>query len=429
MKCFGQELFVLPLLFFLTFHLSPFTSNAQSGLYLPGTKPVKEIQKALSTAEDFSLLLTYRANDTSYSVDDLDLLDSAFRIAFAIDNPNYYTMSIEGYADGDEGVAAKRVESVKRYFAMRCHSPFPIRMAYNPLRCSCHGDTVETVRFEVPVTTAVYNYSTLPEARKTLNKSISLKNSVLVRFQNNPDECLGSVRGCYIPAEDSLVRGYYSSLLLPRGSVYTLENTKDTCSGAVEIVIDDHLDYKTTVERYRLIPHPKQLLIHAGYVVLTSNYARSLDECEVNQPATITLRVPVTKEQVAARLKFYAKVKTSKGVEYRPLPTKRTPGKGELSLQTSLSISQFDTIYLGKRINESELGDYFYQVDSPTEVASFPVGKKYFVAFRVDKHGKYELKKSLRAMFRIVADQEEESPAEKEKRSGKNVNPDEIIED
>lgn len=412
------------------FYFSIFNSaTAQSGLYIPSSKPVKNMQKALANAETFCLLISYQGADSAYGISDLDLLDSAYRIAFSLNNPNYYTMSVEGYGDADTALSAKRVESVRNYFAKRCHAPFPIRMALNPIRCSCHGDTVETVRYEVPLTTAVYNIVTLPEARKVLNKSVSLKNSVLVTFHNNPDECLGAARGCYLPTEDSTVRGYYASLMLPKGSVHTIENTKDSCNGDLEIRVDDHLDYKATVERYRLIPHSKQLLIQAGYIVLSSNQARGIEECELPQESNIILRIPVTKEQIDARLKFFAKVKTAKGVEYKALPTRRTPGKGELSLQASVSISQFDTIYLGKRINEKEIGDYFYEVESLTEAASFAIGKKYYVAFRVDKHGKYELKKPLRAMFRIVADQEEETPAEKEKREGKNRNPDEIIED
>lgn len=408
-----------------SFFIIPFSSLAQSGLYLPAAKKVKDMQKALKTPETFCLLITYSDNNTDYTVSDLDLLDSAFRIAFAIDNPNYYTMSVEAYGD-NEDLSSRRVEQVSRYFAMRCHSPFPIRKAYNPIRCSCHGDTVETVRYEVPLATAVYNFADLPEARRSLGKTVSLRNSVLVTFRNNPDECLGSARGCFLPVSDSLVRGYYASLSLPRGSIHTVENTKDSCPSTLTITVDDHLDYKATVDRYRLIPHPKQLLIQAGYIVLSSNLARAPGECELEQESNIILRIPATQEQVDSRMKFFAKVATPKGIEYKALPTRRSPGKGPFSLQASINISQFDTIYIGKRINENELTDYFYEVDSPTEASSFPVGKKYFVAYRVDKHGKYQLKKPLLNMFRIVAEQEEETPEEKKRRT--TTDPDEIIE-
>ena len=407
-----------------TFLLSPVLG--QSGLYIPSAKPVKNMQKALTNPPTFQMLLCYQGNDSSYSVNDLDLLDSAYRIAFDIENPNYYTMTVESYGNGDDSLGQRRVDGVVRYFAMRSYAPFPIRMAHNPIRCSCHGDTVETLRFEVPTSTAVYNYSELPEARRLLNKTIPLENSVLVTFKNDPDECVGTARGCFMPSEDSLVRGYYATLFLARGSVYSVAGTKDTCPGGLQISVDDHLDYRQTVERYKLIPHPKQILVQAGYIIVKSNFGRGADECELEQKDSVFVRIPATPEQLASKLKFFAKVKTTRGIEYKALPTRKLPGKGDLVLQAPISVDQFDTIYLGKRIQEKELKDYFYEVDSPTEAAAFAVGKRFFVAYRVDKHGQYELKKALRNLFRIVPEQEEDfkKPSEKKELKGE-----EIIED
>lgn len=404
-----------------TFLLSPVLG--QSGLYIPSAKPVKNMQKALTNPPTFQLLLCYQGNDSSYSVNDLDLLDSAYRIAFDIENPNYYTMTVESYGNGDDSLGQRRVDGVVRYFAMRSYAPFPIRMAHNPIRCSCHGDTVETLRFEVPTSTAVYNYSELPEARRLLNKSVPLENSVLVTFKNDPDECVGTARGCFMPSEDSLVRGYYATLFLARGSVYSVAGTKDTCPGGLQISVDDHLDYRQTVERYKLIPHPKQILVQAGYIIVKSNFGRGADECELEQKDSVFVRIPATPEQLASKLKFFAKVKTTRGIEYKALPTRKLPGKGDLVLQAPISVDQFDTIYLGKRIQEKELKDYFYEVDSPTEAAAFAVGKRFFVAYRVDKHGQYELKKALRNLFRIVPEQEEdfEKPSEKKELKGEEI--------
>lgn len=417
--------FLLALAVLVSFTFIHSSALGQSGLYVPSAKPVKNMQKALTNPRTFHLLLSYRGNDTAYSVNDLDLLDSAYRIAFDIDNPNYYTMTVESYGNSDESLGQRRVDGVIGYFAGRSYAPFPIRMAHNPIHCSCHGDTVETLRFEVPLSTAVYDYSELPEARRLLNKSVSLQNTVLVTFTNNPDECLGTARGCFMPQEDSLVRGYYATLFLARGSVYSVAGTKDTCPGGLEITVDDHLDYRQTVERYRLIPHPKQILVQAGFIVVKSNFGREVDECEIEQKDSVFIRIPATQEQLAAKLKFFARVKTSRGIEYKALPTRKLPGKGDLVLQAPISVDQFDTIYLGKRIQEKELDDYFYEVDSPTEAAAFAVGKRFFVAYRVDKHGQYELKKRLRELFRIVPDQEEdlEKPVERIELKG-----DEIIE-
>lgn len=401
--------------------------QAQSGLYVPSAKPVKNMQRALTNPETFHLLLCYSGSRAEYAVSDLDLLDSAFRIAFSIDNPMYYTMSIESYDSDNESLGKARVDAVYRYFAQRTGGDFPVRMARNPIHCSCNGDTVEILRFEVPVHTAVYNCAELPEARRLLNKTINLDNSVLITFRNDPDECVGAARGCYVPSQDSIVHGYYASLFLARGSVRSVGGTKDTCPSGLEIKIDDHLDYRSVVEQYRMIPHRKQLIVQAGYVVVSSNWDAAVDSCPLPQKDSIFIRVPVTKEQMEAKLKFFAKVRTSRGLEYKQLPTRKVPGRSELMLQAPISVSQFDTIYLGKRVQEGDLKKYFYPVDGSAEAASFRVGDRWFVAYRAGKNNTYELKKPLRDLFRIVPDQEEEQP---DARRDKNTpNSEEIIED
>ena len=286
---------------------------AQTGLYVPAKGPVRNMQKALHNPEVFYLLLCYEGSAPTYSVGDLDLLDSAYRIAFDIDNPMYYTMAVEAYGDGNEALGKERVDGVYRYFAMRGGQLFPVRVAHNNIHCSCKGDTVETLRFEVPVTTAVYNAAELPESRRLLNKSIVLQNCVLVTFSNDPDECVGSARGCYVPAEDSIVRGYYASLSLAKGSVRAVDNTKDTCPSGLEIVVEDHLDYRKVVEQYSLVPHRKQIIVQAGYIVVKSNWAQAMDSCTQPQKDSIFVRIPATPEQVAAKLKFFAKVKGKRG--------------------------------------------------------------------------------------------------------------------
>ena len=409
---------------------------AQTGLYVPAKGPVRNMQKALLNPEVFYLLLCYDGASATYAVGDLDLLDSAYNIAFDINNPMYYTMNVESYGNGNEGLGRERVDGVLRYFTMRGGLPYPVRVAHNKIHCSCMGDTMETLRFEVPVTTAVYNADELPESRRTLNKSIPLQNCVLVTFRNNPDECVGSARGCYVPQEDSIVRGYYASIMMARGSVRAVDNTKDTCPTGLEITIEDHLDYRRVVEQYKLIPHRKQLLVQAGYIVIKSNWAQEMDSCPEPQKDSIFIRIPATEEQVAAKLKFFAKVKGSRGVEYKQLPTRKSPGRAELMLQAPINVKQFDTIYVGKRIQEKELGKYFYPVDGPTEAAAFRVGDRYWVAYSVGKGGQYELKKPLKALFRIIPDQEEEENDGKEngswgqesgKSKAKEINPEEII--
>ena len=397
--------------------------SAQSGLYIPSAKPVKNMQRALQNPEVFCLLIKYQGNSAEYDTTALDLLDSAYRIAFSESNPMYYTMTIEGYGTADERLTDRRVENVYQYFARRSHAAFPVRTARNAIHCSCLGDTVETLRFEVPTTKFTYIYDQLPEARRQLNKSIDLGGSVLVTFRNDPDECVGAARGCAIPSEDSIVRGYYASLFIARGAIRSVERTKDTCPSDIQITINDHLDYRTVVEQYRLVPHPKQLIVQAGYIVLSYSGVMPADSCTEPLKDSIFIRIPATKEQLENKIKFYAKVKTSRGIEYKAMPTRKLPGKGELVLQAPINLGQFDTIFLGKRIQPGELGKYFYKVDGPTEAAAFEVAGTYYVAYRAGKRGSYELKKPLSALFRIIPDQEEEIPSKKDNKK----NPEEII--
>ncbi len=401
--------------------------SAQSGLYIPSAKPVKNMQRALENPERFCLLLTYRGGSTEFDISALDLLDSAYRIAFDEHNPMYYTMTIEGYGPRNENVSRERVERVYRYFAMRCHADFPVRYALNKIHCSCHGDTVERLLYEVPTAKLTYVTADLPEARRTLNNAISLDNTVLITFNNDPDECLGAARGCAVPSMDSLVRGYYASLFISRGAIRSVDGTKDSCPNNVKIKIEDHLDYRAIVEQYRLVPHRKQIIAQAGYIVLSITGIDGIedpDSCSEALKDSIFIRIPVTKEMIEAKLKFFAKVKTPRGMEYKALPTRKLPSKTELVLQAPINIGQFDTIYVGKRLQDKEVLKYFYRVDGPTEAAAFPVDGHYYVAYRVGRDGAYELKKPLRALFRITPDQEEDVPDSKPQTD----NPEEIIE-
>lgn len=401
MKCFSIAVAALSVCFALN-------AEAQvSGFYVPSDKPVKDVQQAMRRSDVFCLLLYCNDGEPSYRVDDLDLLDSAYRFAFDVDNPRYYTMTIEGYGGADEDITRQRIDAIYRYFAMRGGGTFPVRYARNKIHCSCNGDTSETLRFEVPVNMAVYNTAELPEARRLFNKSLPLENCVMVTFRNDPDECVGTARGCYVPMADSVVYGYYSSLLFSRGSVYAVEGTKDTCPSGLTVEIAEYLDYTSVVEQYRLVPHRRNIIVQAGYLVLSSNWQQRADSCRLAQRDSIFIRIPATQQQVDAKLKFFAKVTTSRGVEYKQLPTRKVKNGAELMLQAPLNIGQFDTVYLGKRVQEKEVGQYFYKVDGPTQAAAFPVGGTYYVAYRVGKSGSYELKKKLQSLFRIIPEQEE----------------------
>lgn len=402
------------LLFILFLALSSVAWGQQSGLHIPSEKPIKpkDLPRAWTNPEVFCLLLHFDEGDSSYRESDLDLLDSAYSVAFNRDNPRLYTMSIEAYGNGfDQDLMQARIESVYRYFTMRGHEVVPVRYAYNPIHCSCHGDTVELLRYEVPTDKQVYDCAELPSTRKILNKDISLDGALLVTFRDNPVECIGGSSGCFIPAQDSNIRAYYTQLILKKGSIYSVLNTRDECPPPVQISIDEHLDYQQMVEKYFLVPHRRNIILPIGYVVLHSSFNRQPDEC-THLTDSIFIRFPVTEEQLESRLRVYAKKYSSKGMEYKPLATKKIKGGPVLMLQGALNPTQFDTVFIAKRITEDEVSKYLYPADSPTEQGAVTImikgEERYFKPFRIDGKGQYEFKKLFRNMLRIIEDEEED---------------------
>lgn len=405
----------------------PSVAFAQTGIYIPSAKPIKNMQKAMVHPDKFCLLINYSGSSSTYSISDLDWLDSVYRVAFADrSNPKLYAITIEGYSNS-EALSEERVDLIYKYFAGRCYAPFPIRYAPNPIHCTCHGDTVETVRYEVPVSRKAYNVSDLPESRRTFNKTMKLDNCVLITLQNDPDACLGAARGCMVPSMDTTIRGYYASVFMKRGALYNVQETKDSCPSDVRFSIEEHLDYKPIVEEYFLVPHRKQLIVQVGYVVLHSSINRTYGECKGTLPDSIYVRFPVTQEQIDNKIRIFGKKYSEKGMEYKALTTKKMPSKVSLSVQAAVNVMQLDTIFLGKRIQPNELNDYFYECKTDKEDGSFKAEGKHWKAYRLDRHGNYEIKKSLQALMRIVEDEVEE--IEEETNSDRRYKDDEEIEE
>ena len=157
-----------------------------------------------------------------------------------------------------------------------------------------------------------------------------------------------------------------------------------------------------------MVPHQRQIIVQTGFIVLRSNYKREYNECSQELPDSIFVSFPVTQEQFDNKIKIFGKKYTEKGVEYRSLPTKKMPSKVSLSVQANINPTQIDTIFLGKRIKVEEVDDYFYKVKTDAEEGTITIGDKFYKPYRIDKEGNYELKKPLRALFRMENDAEEE---------------------
>lgn len=416
--------FILPLLAFVAFMTS---AVAQTGIYIPSAKPIKNIRLAMQQPDLFCVFIKYTPGDTVFSQQDLDLLDSAYNMAFDRLTPKLYSMKIEGFGGQDTRTTEARVEGIYRYFARRSHAPFPIRYAVNPIHCSCHGDTIETLRFEVPVDKQVYVGSNLPESRRVLKangKDVSLDGGVLITFKHDPDDCIGMARGCVIPSMDTTVRGYYASVYMPRGILYSVTDTKDSCPSNPQFSIEEHLDYKDILEHYFLVPHRKQVIIQVGYVVLHSSLTRRYGECSQELVDSILVRFPVTQQQFGNKVRIFGKKHSEKGTEFKSLTSKKVPSKISINIQCAINVTQLDTLFLGKRIQPNELSDYFYECETDMEQGSFKCDGKFWKAYRFDKHGQYEIKKPLRALLRIVEDEPE--PIEEQKQDRRYKDDEEI---
>lgn len=403
------------------------SAMAQTGIYIPSAKPIKNMKLAMQNPDMFCVFIKYNSGDSTYSTWDLDLLDSAYNMAFDRNNPKFYSMTIEGYGSSDIELNEARVDGIYRYFALRSHAPFPIRYAVNQIHCSCHGDTIETLRYEVPVERSLYNCAQMPASRlefKSQGKPVDIREGVLITFKHNPDDCIGLARGCCVPAQDTTVRGYYASVYMPQGILYNVSNTKDSCPSNVKFSIEEHLDYKDVLEHYFLVPHPKQIIVQVGYVVLHSSLTRQYGECSQELKDSIMVRFPVTQQQWENKIRIFGKKYNEKGVSYKSLTTKKVPSKVSLNVQCALNVTQLDTLFLGKRIQPEELNDYFFECETDMEQGSFTIDGRHWKAYRFDKHGEYEIKKALRQLMRIIEDETE--PIEDQKQDKRYADDEEI---
>ena len=116
----------------------------------------------------------------------------------------------------------------------------------------------------------------------------------------------------------------------------------------------------------------------------------------------VKVRVPIELHQNDARLKFYAKVYDNKGkAYYKSIPTKKEKDK-ETKLQTltvDLNVFQLDTIYIGKKIEEEELSDYFYSAKEG-EPGAFPLLGGWLKPYKLNKKGQYVIKKQMQMVLR-----------------------------
>lgn len=388
---------------------------AQNGIFIPrkpgGGRPTAA---EIASPVKFEVIVSFEEGTSRYALDAIDILDSAYNIGFSNKNPRFYKITITGFDDGKEltennnTLAKDRTEAVYHYFTSRSKAEFMIRIAPSTYMHSCLGEQQEMLRYRVPVDFKWVSLYGKPEKETKYTQKISLFGKVLVTFEEDMEACVGKFNNCYIPRRDTIIRTPYSTTILSKGCFQQIIGTKDDCITDLDFTVEEHLDYKPIIENYFLIPHKKQILVQAGYIILRSNRTLKYGECKQPLPDSIFVRFATREEQTENDIRIIGKTYSEKGgIEYKPLRTKKIRSKVTVGIEAAINAAQVDTIFIGKRIQEEELSKYFYPAKSG-EPGVFEVDGDYYKAYKLNKYGEYVMKKPFEALFRNT--QEEETP-------------------
>ena len=157
-------------------------------------------------------------------------------------------------------------------------------------------------------------------------------------------------------------------------------------------------------DNYFLVPHNKQYILNAGYIVIKPSIKPDYNTCvgkDTIQPL-IDVQVFLDPNQRNSGLKFFGKTYKPNGeVVYKAISTKKIKNKeaDEMWIQCFITPFQFDTIFVGKKIEEKEMGDYFYPGRSE-EHGSFECMDGWLKCYKLDKSGKYIIKDKMQGILR-----------------------------
>jgi len=360
--------------------------------------------------EKFEAYICFEPRKSNYTEEALDALDSVYKIAFDLNSDKFYKITIIGYDDGEvvqqenSSLARERAITIFDYFASREETEFIVRKTPSSFYHSCSGEAECIIKYKMPFDFKWINLNDKSAQERTHN-GIDLKNKVYILVENNPDECLGKFNDYYYPSQDTtIVTKNMSMLKMPKGALESIIHTKDTLNSEMTIQFEDVISFEDLTRSYKLVPHHRQYIINAGYFVLKSNHQPDFETCLLKDTFTqnITIRLPLEMQQNDARLKFYAKTYKPNGTwEYKIIPTKKEKDR-ETKLEAiigSLSAFQLDTIYVGKKIDEKEMSNYFYPAKEG-EPGAFEAMGGLLKPYKLDKRGSIVMKKSMEMILR-----------------------------
>jgi hypothetical protein len=319
-------------------------------------------------------------------------------------------MPIIGYDDNQalseqsSTLARDRAIRVFDYFASREGTEYIVRRTPSKYYHSCDGETECVIKYKMPFDFKWINLTGKPQAEKTIN-GIDLTSKAYILVENNPEEALGKFNDYYFPMQDTtIVSKNMSMLKMPKGALGSLTHTKDTIDAQMDLSFEDYLSFEEITNNYSLVPHKRQFILKAGYFVVKSNRQPNYETCKQkeNYKPEITIRLPLEMQQNEARLKFFAKTYNPNGTwEYKAVPTTKDKDR-ETKLEAiigNFTAFQLDTIYVGKKVAEDEMSNYFYPAKEG-EPGAFRALGGWLKPYKLDKRGTIIMKKDMEIMLR-----------------------------
>ena len=370
-------------------------------------KAAPQVAPTLNSLEAF---ICFEEGTAFYNDEALDVLDSVYSLAFGKDNDKFYKMTIVAYDDAEPltekntNLARERAVLVFNYFLSREDvTDFVIKRTPSKYISSCSGEIDYFIKYKMPIDFKWVTLSDKPELGKTAN-GISLLGKAHILIEEDLEGCVGQFYNYYYPQEDTMLNSQYSMITIPQGALESITNTKDTFDLNYDITYHEVFNFNELMENYHFIPAAKQYLINAGYIVVTTDRKPDYASCQLRDeiPASIKVKVAVTAEQANAQMRFFAKsFKPDGSYIYKAIPTKKEKitNSSDIFLTTEITPFQIDTIYLGKRVAENEVSNYFYPAQQ-ADPGSFEAMGGWLKAYKLNKRGAYVLKKPMGAMIK-----------------------------
>lgn len=376
---------------------------------VPKQRTTRNIKATPIYPEKFEAVICFNKGAANYREDALNILDSIYSIVFNKDNGRFYKITMIGYDDSEviteknTDLSRQRTATVFNYFSSRENTEYIVRRTPSKFKNSCSGEQDCVIKYKMPFDFKWVNLFQKPVSQKVVN-GIDLTSKVYILIEDNPEECLGKFNDYYYPSQDTTVMDKISMLKMPKGALGSITHTKDTIEYDMTLVYKELLSFEEVTRNYSLIPHNRQYLISAGYIVVKSNHQPDYNNCALkdNFLADIIVRLPIEEQQEDARLKFFAKTYKPNGQwEYKAIPTTKEKDKETkiVTLVGNLTAFQLDTIYIGKKVTEEELSNYFYPAKEG-EPSAFKAMGGWLKPFKLDKRGSIVLKKEMEMVLR-----------------------------